>query len=88
VAKQITNGAQPLGAVLASKEIYDTFMAQGGPEYLLEFAHGYTYSAHPVACAVGLATINILERENMLVAQRLQAHQRHPQLWPRRWPDH
>jgi len=66
VAKQITNGAQPLGAVLASKEIYDTFMAQGGPEYLLEFAHGYTYSAHPVACAVGLATINILERENML----------------------
>jgi beta-alanine--pyruvate transaminase len=66
VAKQITNGAQPLGAVLAKKEIYDTFMAQGGPEYLLEFAHGYTYSAHPVPCAVGLATLDILVRENMV----------------------
>ncbi|MFZ4624038.1 MAG: aspartate aminotransferase family protein [Rhodoferax sp.] len=66
LAKQITNGAQPLGAVLAKKEIYDTFMAQGGPEYLLEFAHGYTYSAHPVPCAVGLATLDILVRENMV----------------------
>jgi len=65
-AKQITNGAQPLGAVLASKEIYDTFMAQGGPDYMLEFAHGYTYSAHPVPCAVGLATLDILVRENMV----------------------
>ena len=65
-AKQITNGAQPLGAVLANKEIYDTFMAQGGPEYMLEFAHGYTYSAHPVACAVGLATLDILVREHMV----------------------
>jgi beta-alanine--pyruvate transaminase len=66
VAKQITNGAQPLGAVIASKDIYDTFMAAGGPDYLLEFAHGYTYSAHPVACAVGLATLDLLEREHML----------------------
>jgi beta-alanine--pyruvate transaminase len=65
-AKQITNGAQPLGVVMASKEIYDTFMAAGGPEYMLEFAHGYTYSAHPVPCAVGLATLNILVRENMI----------------------
>jgi beta-alanine--pyruvate transaminase len=66
VAKQITNGAQPLGAVLAKKEIYDTFMATGGPDYMLEFAHGYTYSAHPVPCAVGLAALDILERENMV----------------------
>jgi len=65
-AKQITNGAQPLGVVMASKEIYDTFMAAGGPEYMLEFAHGYTYSAHPVPCAVGLATLDILVRENMI----------------------
>jgi len=65
-AKQITNGAQPLGVVMASKEIYDTFMATGGPEYMLEFAHGYTYSAHPVPCAVGLATLDILVRENMI----------------------
>ncbi len=70
VAKQITNGAQPLGAVLASKDIYETFMAQGGPDYLLEFAHGYTYSAHPVACAVGLATLDILQRENMVERAR------------------
>ena len=66
VAKQITNGAQPMGAVLASKEIYDTFMAQGGPDYMLEFAHGYTYSAHPVACAVALAALDILVKENMV----------------------
>jgi len=66
VAKQITNGAQPLGAVLAKKEIYDTFMAQGGPDYMLEFAHGYTYSAHPVACAVGLAALDLLVKENMV----------------------
>jgi beta-alanine--pyruvate transaminase len=66
VAKQITNGSQPMGAVLAKKDIYDTFMAQGGPEYMLEFVHGYTYSAHPVACAVALATLDILQRENMV----------------------
>ena len=65
-AKQITNGAQPLGAVIVKKEIYDTFMAQGGPDYMLEFAHGYTYSAHPVPCAVGLATLDILSRESMV----------------------
>jgi len=66
VAKQITNGAQPLGAVLVKKDIYDTFMAQGGPDYMLEFAHGYTYSAHPVACAVGVAALDLLVRENMV----------------------
>ncbi len=66
VAKQVTNGAQPLGAVLASKEIYDTFMAVGGPDYMVEFAHGYTYSAHPVACAAGLAALDVLVSENML----------------------
>ncbi len=64
VAKQLTNGAVPMGAVIASSEIYQTFMAQGGPDYMLEFPHGYTYSAHPVACAAGLAALDILEREN------------------------
>ena len=64
-AKQVTNGAQPLGGCVASKEIYDTFMAAGGPEYMLEFAHGYTYSAHPVACAAGLAALDILQKEDM-----------------------
>ncbi|TSA07229.1 MAG: aspartate aminotransferase family protein [Comamonadaceae bacterium] len=66
VAKQITNGAQPMGAVLVKKDIYETFMAQGGPDYMLEFAHGYTYSAHPVPCAVALATLDLLVKENMV----------------------
>ena len=65
LAKQLTNGAIPMGAVIASNEIYQTFMAQGGPEYMLEFPHGYTYSAHPVACAAGLAALEILEREQL-----------------------
>ena len=62
----VTNGAQPLGGVVASKEIYDTFMAAGGPEYMLEFPHGYTYSAHPVACAAGIAALDILQKEDMI----------------------
>ncbi|HSN27083.1 MAG TPA: aspartate aminotransferase family protein [Kofleriaceae bacterium] len=62
-AKQVTNGVQPLGGVVAKKEIYDAFMAAGGPEYMLEFAHGYTYSAHPVACAAGVATLDVLAKE-------------------------
>ena len=64
IAKQVTNGAQPLGAVIAKKEIYDTFMAQGGPDYMLEFPHGYTYSAHPVACAAGIAALDLLVKED------------------------
>ena len=63
VAKQVTNGTQPLGAVIARKEIYDAFMAAGGPEYMLEFAHGYTYSAHPIACAAGVAALDLLVAE-------------------------
>ena len=66
IAKQITNGAQPMGAVMVKKDIYDIFMAQGGPDYMLEFAHGYTYSAHPVPCAVALATLDLLVKENMV----------------------
>jgi len=66
LAKQLTNGAIPMGAVLASDEIYDTFMNQDLPEHAVEFAHGYTYSAHPVACAAALATLELLERENLL----------------------
>ncbi|MDE2276315.1 MAG: aminotransferase class III-fold pyridoxal phosphate-dependent enzyme, partial [Burkholderiales bacterium] len=50
VAKQVTNGVQPLGAVIVRRDIHDAFMAAGGPDYMLELPHGYTYSAHPVAC--------------------------------------
>ncbi|NLD70856.1 MAG: aspartate aminotransferase family protein [Limnobacter sp.] len=66
IAKQVTNGAQPLGAVIAGKEVYDTFMASGGPEYMVEFPHGYTYSAHPVACAAGIAALDVLVKEDMI----------------------
>jgi len=64
VAKQLTNGAVPMGAVIASGTIYDTFMAGGGPMHAIEFPHGYTYSAHPVACAAGLATLDLFHRED------------------------
>ncbi len=66
LAKQLANGTQPIGAVVAKSEIYQTFMAAGGPEYMLEFPHGYTYSAHPVACAAALATLDLLEQENLV----------------------
>ena len=62
-AKQVTNGVQPLGGVVAKKEIYDAMMAVGGPEYMLEFPHGYTYSAHPVACAAGVAALELLVKD-------------------------
>jgi beta-alanine--pyruvate transaminase len=49
VAKGLTNGAVPMGAVFAKQHLHDAFM--NGPEHLIEFFHGYTYSAHPLACA-------------------------------------
>ena len=63
-AKGLTNGCVPMGAVIAKKQIYDAFMQ--GPENVIELFHGYTYSAHPVACAAGLATLDIYEREGLL----------------------
>ena len=63
-AKGLTNGAVPMGAVIAKQSIYDTFMA--GPEHLIEFAHGYTYSAHPLACAAGLATLATYADDGLL----------------------
>jgi beta-alanine--pyruvate transaminase len=62
-AKGLTNGCVPMGAVFASKAIYDAFMT--GPEGMIELFHGYTYSAHPIACAAGLAALDIYERENL-----------------------
>src|SRR4029434_6900294 len=64
VAKQVTNGVQPLGAVIANKQIYDTILGAGGPEYMLELPHGYTYSAHPIACAAGVAALDLLEKDH------------------------
>ena len=73
VAKGLTNGAVPMGAVLARQAIHDVFMT--GPEHLIEFAHGYTYSAHPLACAAGLATLETYEDEGLLTrASQLQGY--------------
>jgi beta-alanine--pyruvate transaminase len=63
MAKGLTNGSVPMGAVLVRKEIYEAFMT--GPEAAIEFFHGYTYSAHPTACAAGIATLDIYEREGL-----------------------
>jgi beta-alanine--pyruvate transaminase len=63
-AKGITNGTVPMGAVFAREAVHDAFMK--GPEAIIEMFHGYTYSGHPVACAAGLATLDIYEREGLL----------------------
>lgn len=66
IAKQLTNGAVPMGAVIVQREIYQTFMEQGGPEYAIELPHGYTYSGHPVACAAALASLDILQNDRLV----------------------
>ena len=64
MAKALTNGAQPMGAVAVKDEIYDT-VVEKAPEGMIEFFHGYTYSAHPAACAAGLATMEIYKKEKL-----------------------
>lgn len=66
IAKQLTNGAIPMGAVVVKTDIYETFMDQGGEKYMVELPHGYTYSGHPVACAAALASLDILENDNLV----------------------
>ncbi len=63
-AKGITNATVPMGAVFCKQAIYDGLM--NGPAAAIELFHGYTYSGHPLACAAGLATIGIYEREGLL----------------------
>jgi beta-alanine--pyruvate transaminase len=73
IAKGLTNGCVPMGGVIAKQTIYDTFMT--GPEHLIEFMHGYTYSAHPLACAAGLGTLATYEEDGLLTrAQQLQGY--------------
>lgn len=73
LAKQITNGAIPLGAVVTRSDIYQAFMDNGGPNYMVEFPHGYTYSAHPVACAAGIAALDILVNDNLVQCVKTMA---------------
>jgi beta-alanine--pyruvate transaminase len=62
-AKGVNSGTVPMGGVVAKKGIYDAFMR--GPEHAIELFHGYTYSAHPLACAAGLATLDLYRAESL-----------------------
>jgi beta-alanine--pyruvate transaminase len=63
MAKGISSGAVPMGAVVARESIYETFMS--GPPQAIEFFHGYTYSGHPLACAAGIAAQQVYREENL-----------------------
>ena len=67
-AKGVTNGAVPMGGVLVRDAIHDAFM--NGPAHAIELFHGYTYSAHPLACAAGLATLDLYRDEDLFARAR------------------
>jgi beta-alanine--pyruvate transaminase len=62
-AKCVNNGTVPLGGAIVKKEIYDAFMT--GPEHMVEFFHGYTYSGHPLAVAAAHATLDVIAEEDI-----------------------
>src|SRR5215218_2638553 len=62
-AKGVTSGSVPMGGVLSRALIHDAFM--NGPEHVIELFHGYTYSAHPLACAAGLAALDLYREEDL-----------------------
>jgi beta-alanine--pyruvate transaminase len=63
-AKGVTNGAVPMGGVIAHDRVHEAFM-RGGPEHGIEFFHGHTYSGHPLACAAALATLDLYRDEGL-----------------------
>ncbi len=63
-AKGLTNGVIPMGAVFVTAEIHDAFMQ--GPDHMIEFFHGYTYSGNPIASAAALGTLDTYRDENLL----------------------
>jgi beta-alanine--pyruvate transaminase len=67
-AKGVTSGSVPMGGVIARGAVYDAFMR--GPEQSIELFHGYTYSAHPLACAAGLATLDLYRDEKLFERAR------------------
>ncbi len=67
-AKGVTSGTVPMGGAIVKKSIYDAFMR--GPEHVIELFHGYTYSAHPLACAAGLATLDLYREEDLFARAR------------------
>src|SRR5207249_12105436 len=62
-AKGVTNGAVPMGGAIVSKKIHDAFMT--GPDHQIELFHGHTYSAHPLACAAALASLDLYRDEGL-----------------------
>ncbi len=69
MAKALTNGAQPMGAVVVRQQIHDA-ITEAGPERGIEFFHGYTYSGHPAACAAGLAMMDIIRKDRLIERAR------------------
>lgn len=63
IAKGMTNGSVPMGGVLVSEKVFEAYMSK--PEDQIELPHGYTYSAHPLACAAGLATLEVYRDQNI-----------------------
>ncbi len=63
MAKGLTNGTVPMGAVALKRGIYEAFMS--GPPHAIELFHGYTYSGHPLACAAGMATLDVYREEGL-----------------------
>jgi beta-alanine--pyruvate transaminase len=64
-AKGVSNGAAPLGGSVVSNKIHDAFMNNSGGEHTIELFHGHTYSAHPIACAAAMATLDIYRDEGL-----------------------
>ena len=69
-AKGVTNGIVPMGGVLVRHEIYDAFMGVDAPPHAVELLHGYTYSGHPLAAAVGHVALDLLVNEGMIQCAR------------------
>ncbi|WP_342748818.1 aminotransferase class III-fold pyridoxal phosphate-dependent enzyme [Pararhodobacter marinus] len=63
MAKGLTSGTVPMGAVFTTAEVHDAFMT--GPEHMIELFHGYTYSGSPIACAAALATQEVYREEGL-----------------------
>ncbi|MFC0283919.1 aspartate aminotransferase family protein [Camelimonas abortus] len=70
-AKGVTSGAAPMGGVIVREGVFEAFMQ--GPAHMIELFHGYTYSAHPLACAAGLAALDLYRDEDLFArARRLE----------------